>query len=227
TGALSPTSALLAWSDWATHMAVSPGKQSELAWHAFNNGSTLLRQVAESLSKGGTPAVHCVDPLPNDRRFRGEPWQQWPWCVVQQSFLMTERWWLEAARGVRGVDQHHENLIAFGIRQWLDMMSPGNWLATNPVLLQRTAEQGGANLMRGMVNLTEDLKTMASGKPPAGTEDYEVGRNLALTPGKVVLRNGLMELIQYSPATAAVHPEPVLIVPAWIMKYYILDLSPH
>ena len=95
------------------------------------------------------------------------------------------------------------------------------------MVLQRTLQQGGANLLRGALNAADDLQRLAADQGPAGVEDFVVGRDVGITPGKVVLKNRLMELIQYTPTTATVHPEPILIVPAWIMKYYILDLSPH
>jgi polyhydroxyalkanoate synthase len=106
------------------------------------------------------------------------------------------------------------------------MFSPGNLPLTNPVVLQRTLQEHGLNLLRGFSFGLDDLQRASSSHgPAAGTEDFG-RRDLACTPGKVVLHNELIELIQYTPRTAQVHPEPVLIVPAWIMKYYILDLSP-
>ncbi|RIJ42298.1 poly-beta-hydroxybutyrate polymerase, partial [Maribellus luteus] len=110
--------------------------------------------------------------------------------------------------------------------QWLDIASPGNQLMTNPVVLQRTAEQHGANLVRGALHALADFERYLSNAPPPGANDFVPGRDVAVTPGKVVLRNRLIELIQYAPATPAVYAQPILIVPAWIMKYYILDLSP-
>ena len=105
-------------------------------------------------------------------------------------------------------------------------MAPSNFIPTNPDILERTLATGGRNLLAGLNNLVEDWQRTASGKKPVGAEKYVVGKTLAVTPGKVVWRNRLMELIQYAPTTAEVRPEPLLIVPAWIMKYYILDLSP-
>jgi polyhydroxyalkanoate synthase len=125
-----------------------------------------------------------------------------------------------------GVDKHHERLVGFWGRQWLDMFAR-ELFATNPIVLERTAKEGGANLVRGFQYLMEDVHAQLTNKPPAGCEEFQVGRDAAVTAGKVVLRNQLMELIQYAPTTDKVHPEPVLIMPAWIMKYYILDLSPH
>ena len=115
---------------------------------------------------------------------------------------------------MRGVTKQHENVVAFAGRQIMDMVSPSNFIATNPELLERTLAEGGANLGRGLQNFAEDWERAAGGKPPAGSEAYEVGRNVAITPGKVVYRNRLIELLQYAPVTGKVRPEPVLIVPA-------------
>jgi polyhydroxyalkanoate synthase subunit PhaC len=116
-------------------------------------------------------------------------------------------------------------MVKFGARQILDMFAPSNFVPTNPELLKHTLESGGHNLFVGLQHMLEDWERMVSGKKPVGSEAYEVGQQVAASPGKVVFRNRLIELIQYAPATAEVRPEPVLIVPAWIMKYYILDLS--
>jgi polyhydroxyalkanoate synthase len=117
--------------------------------------------------------------------------------------------------------------VEFAARQILDMVAPSNFLLTNPEILNKTFGSGGQNLVKGLRNLFEDWERTIAGKRLVGTENFTVGRDVAVTPGKVIYRNRLIELIQYSPATAEVRPEPVLIVPAWIMKYYILDLSPH
>jgi polyhydroxyalkanoate synthase len=129
--------------------------------------------------------------------------------------------------GVPGVDRHHEQVVAFSAQQVHGIFSPANALVSNPEVLQRTAVTGGLNLLQGFQNWTEDLQRTFRRLPPQGAEAFVPAQSVALTPGKVILRNRLMELIQYAPATATVHPEPVLILSAWIMKYYILDLSQH
>ncbi|MCL4166192.1 UNVERIFIED_CONTAM: hypothetical protein GTU68_016255, partial [Idotea baltica] len=126
---------------------------------------------------------------------------------------------------VEGVTEQHENVVEFAARQILDVFSPSNFPLTNPQVLAQTYSQGGMNLVRGWQNFIEDAARMNAGKKPVGAEAFEVGRNLATAKGKVVYRNRLIELIQYAPTTDTVRPEPILIVPAWIMKYYILDLS--
>jgi polyhydroxyalkanoate synthase len=108
----------------------------------------------------------------------------------------------------------------------LDVTSPANFLLTNPDVLETTIEQGGMNLVRGGLNFWEDQRRSLAGNRPVGADAFQVGRDVGITPGKVVLRNRIMELIQYAPATETVYRQPIMIVPAWIMKYYILDLSP-
>lgn len=225
---ISPQSALLAWLDWASHLAIAPGKQSDLCALALDQASQLAAYLRECLMAGpGEAHACCIEPPAQDRRFAAPEWRRWPFNLWHQAFLLNERWWDAATHGVSGVDRHHENVVAFAARQWLDMLSPGNQLATNPVALKRTFEEGGANLLRGLSYLSENIERQLAELPPAGAENFMIGRDVAATPGKVVLRNRLIELIQYAPTTEKVHPEPILIVPAWIMKYYILDLSPH
>ncbi len=228
TSSVSPIALMLASADWAGHLALSPGKRIELANLALEQMRRLLRYAQEAAAAPpGTPTHECVQPPAQDRRFKAPEWHQWPFNLMHQSFLLTQEWWDAATRGVSGVSRHHEDVVAFTARQLLDMFSPGNFLPTNPLVLRQTLASGGANLVRGAVHAVEDLERSLSGAPPAGADEFVVGRDVAATPGKVVLRNRLIELIQYTPTTAKVHPQPVLIVPAWIMKYYILDLSPH
>ena len=230
TRSLSLISPGLAFTDWALHLALSPGRCAELGTLAQQQarawaGYALQSTQAALTPPGAAQASPPEPPLP-DRRFSAVPWQRWPFDLMQQAFVLQEAWWSEATRGVWGVEKHHAELMHFWTRQWLDMGSPANLPCTNPLVLSRTAEQGGQNFLRGLQDLSDDARRLLAGAPPAGTEAFAAGRNLAMTPGQVVWRNELMELIQYAPQTAQVHAEPLLIVPAWIMKYYILDLAP-
>jgi polyhydroxyalkanoate synthase len=211
--------------DWLAHLAISPGKQMELVENAVRGSARLGMYAVEAATQISTPP--CTEPLPQDRRFQAAEWQHWPYNLIYQSFLLTEQWWQTATTGVDGVAQRNERGVSFTARQFLDVLSPSNYIWTNPEVARTTIVQGGRNLVDGWQNLTEDWRRAITGKPPAGAEQFVVGRNVAITPGKVVFQNRLIELIQYSPTTERVFPEPVLIVPAWIMKYYILDLSPH
>ncbi len=222
---ISPAVLAIAYLDWLVHLAISPGKQAALGEKALRKAIRLSAHVGRCMN--GPIGHPCIEPLPQDRRFAGDAWQSWPFNLVYQSFLLTQQWWYNATTGVPGVSRQTEAMVEFGARQLLDMWSPSNFLATNPEVLQATAREGGANLVRGWMNFMEDWEWTIGGHRPKGVETYRVGRDVAITAGKVVHRNRLMELIQYSPTTQSVHPEPVLIVPAWIMKYYILDLSPH
>ncbi|HJW55983.1 MAG TPA: alpha/beta fold hydrolase [Burkholderiaceae bacterium] len=224
TGAISPASLALAYFDWALHLAESPGKWAKLSEKALRKSIRLGGYVARAAS--GAACEPCIEPLPQDFRFRDEKWQHWPFNVIQQSFLLHQQWWHNVTTGIGGVSPHHEQVVSFVARQLLDIASPVNFLATNPEVLDATVREGGQNLVRGAMNFLEDMERASGMKPPVGAEAFQPGRDVAITPGQVVLRNRLIELIQYTPVTDKVQAEPILIVPAWIMKYYILDLSP-
>ncbi len=224
TAGLSPIALAAAYTDWALHLATAPGKQLQLVEKAAKKTGKLARYAAFCAAHPETPQT-CIDPLPQDKRFRGEAWQTWPWNVIHQSFLLNQQWWHNATTGVDGMTKQHENVVEFAARQMLDVFSPANSIATNPEVLHKTLREGGWNLVRGWQNFMEDALRATNGAKPVGAEAFEVGRNLATSPGQVVYRNHLIELIQYAPTTDTVRPEPILIVPAWIMKYYILDLS--
>lgn len=226
TAGLSPAAMMGAYADWALHLLASPGKMTELAVEAGRN-SLRLGEYATRSALQKDDAEPCVEPLPHDKRFAGEAWQKPPFNLLYQGFLLNQQWWHSATTAVRGVTKQHENVVEFATRQILDVFSPSNYLPTNPELLRKTFEEGGGNLLRGAHNFFEDWGRSITGKGPIGADQFRVGRDVAVTPGKVIFRNRLIELIQYAPATEMVRPEPILIVPAWIMKYYILDLSPH
>ena len=224
---LSPASLAVAYFDWLAHLAIAPGKQAELAQSAGEKAVLFANYLAQQMQQGDDKPECCMHPLPQDRRFKDEGWENWPYNLYQQAFLLTEQWWQETTGSVRGVTRHHADVIPFLTRQLLDMFSPLNFPMTNPHVVKATREEGGMNFIKGAQNFLEDLTRQISQAPPAGTEDYRVGESIAVTKGKVVYRNRLIELIQYAPATEEVYAEPILIVPAWIMKYYILDLSPQ
>ncbi|MCT8177145.1 PHA/PHB synthase family protein [Variovorax sp. CY25R-8] len=205
-GGMSPAAWMLAWSDWVLHFATQPGRNAQIALHQAPPPARLRA---------------------HDSRLGADEWTAWPFSMYREAFETTGHRLLEMVRGVPGVDRHHEQLVAFMVRQWLEMVSPANIFATNPQVLQRTAATCGVNLATGAALGVEDFARGALGLPPAGTEAFRPGHEVAITPGKVILRNELIELIQYAPTTSTVHAEPVLIVSAWIMKYYVLDLSPH
>lgn len=219
-GGVSPHAFIEAWSDWAQHLARSPGRQLELAEHAQQN---LLKVMALAASPGGAPPFV---PKPYDKRFAHPGWQTFPFQLWQQGFLAVQDWWDQATEPMRGLRPEDADRTRFLARQTLDVLSPSNQPLLNPEIIAETVKTGGRNLTEGAAHFLEDaVKTLTSRHDPP-PEGYRIGTDLACTPGQVVFRNDLMELIQYAPQTPQVQARPVLIVPAWIMKYYILDLSP-
>ena len=225
TAGLSPITILQAFSDWGHHLAFAPGKQLQLTAKAARKYVRLFDYAVRSA--GDRDAAPAIEPLPQDRRFADPAWQQPPFNLLSQAFLLNQQWWHAATTGVGGVGSHHEDMVEFTARQMLDILAPTNFLTTNPVLQRKIVETGGQCLVDGFRHLIEDMQHLVRGLPPAGTDAFRVGETVATARGKVVYRNRLIELIQYAPTTDTVRPEPILIVPAWIMKYYILDLSPE
>jgi polyhydroxyalkanoate synthase len=204
TGGRSPVTAMEAWLDWASHLAMSPGKQIDLCLRAATAGARLATPPATTGSSTGLSST-------------------WFYDWLQTAHSASWDWWRNATTGVRGVSERHEQLLGARIGEMFQAASPANSLLTNPALQRATLERGGMNLVDGAKNFATDH---IGPKPPA-SDTFVVGKTLAITPGKVIFRNRLIELIQYEPTTPTVHPEPILIVPAWIMKYYILDLRPQ
>ncbi|SCU74537.1 Poly-beta-hydroxybutyrate polymerase domain-containing protein [Cupriavidus necator] len=219
TGGVSPATLWLAGLDWAVHLAVSPGKQYVLVLQS-------LRHMQDWLM-GSPPALGAA----GDPRFSDADWERWPFGWLRDTFLGTQSFWHEAITGLHGVSPHHENIVNFMARQCTDMLSPSNFWWLNPEVLSAAAETGGANFIAGGGQWLDDHRHILAGFAPGDSRrrclPQRVGRDVATTPGQVVYRNALFELIQYAPQTSAVWREPVLIVPSWILKYYILDLSPH
>jgi len=226
TAGLAPTAFTTAWADWAMHLALSPAKRRELQRHAMARANDTWTFALRALA--GAP-VSPVDGFAGnpDRRFAAEAWSQFPFNVYARAYQNNLALMNEAVRDVSGVTDYHAQLLEFAVRMLLDATSPSNYLASNPELLALTQSEQGQNLVRGFKHVIEDIGRTLKGGAPAGAEEFEVGKTVAVTPGKVVFRNELIELIQYEPTTKEAYAEPILMVPAWIMKYYILDLSPR
>ncbi|QOR38082.1 polyhydroxyalkanoic acid synthase [Billgrantia diversa] len=224
TAGITPAGLASVYFEWLVHLMLSPGKQLELGEKYTRKLMRFGQYLSRQALKPGAGA--CIEPLEQDRRFSGEAWQRWPYNLIYQSFLLTQQWWHNATSDVDGLSPDSERVVNFITRQMLDRYSPSNSPWLNPEVVGTTLATGGQNLVVGWQHFLEDWERAVSGKPPVGAEAFRVGRNLAITPGKVVYRNRLIELIQYAPTTKQVFAEPVLIVPAWIMKYYILDLTP-
>ncbi len=222
-GGASPAATASLLSDWAWHLISAPDKQLSLAHKAQQNWIDWLTYF----SKGCLPGAdeQPIAPAKSDRRFRDNAWAKPPFAAWAQAFLLAEDFADHATSDVPGLSPANAAAMTFLARQMMDAFAPSNFLLTNPEALNRTAKVAGANLVSGWATLLNDCQAqlrLSKSRPPV-----QIGRDIAVTKGKVVYRNHLMELIQYEPVTETVHAEPLLIVPAWIMKYYIMDLSPE
>jgi len=225
TGGLSPHAMIDAWSDWAMHLGRAPGRQLELMERWRANALKLMQFAsAQALDQ---PAEKPFKPGPYDTRWSHQGWDKPPFSLWQQGFLATQDWWHAATSELRGLRRQNADRTGFMMRQLLDTVSPSNFPLGNPEILDKTLATGGRNLIDGAARCADDARHILAQEHRPVPKEFALGKALACTPGAVVYRNDLMELIQYSPTTSDVQAEPVLIVPAWIMKYYILDLSPE
>lgn len=213
---LTPAGITQVFTAWASQLSLSPGRLAELATFPVHHAQDAMERIAKD-------GLSCS----SDPRFRDEKWCQWPWRFYAECFRFQEEFGELATQDISGLSPAHQRTMGFIMRQMLDAASPHNFIATNPVLAEKTWESGGVNLFHGAMNAAEDVRRQLAAEPPVGMENFVVGENLATAEGSVVFRNALIELIQYTPTTKSVYKEPVLILPAWIMKYYILDLSPQ
>jgi polyhydroxyalkanoate synthase len=214
-----------AFLEMTARMMADPAKllQSQLnLWQAHMDlwQSATRRMLGEDTTPAATPAA-------DDRRFKDAAWQENQlFDFIKQSYLLTARWMQQTVRNVDGLDDKTSKKVDFYTRQFVDAMAPSNFVLTNPEVLRTTVESGGENLLKGLEHLLEDLER-GKGKlhiKMTDLEAFRIGENIALTPGKVIYQNDLMQLLQYTPTTPKTYRRPLLIMPPWINKYYILDL---
>ena len=188
----------------------------------------LWQQGAQRL-QGEEPAEPVAEPAPDDRRFRDPAWtESWVFDHLKQSYLLTAACMQSTVANLQGLDETDAAKLAFYTRQFVDALAPTNFLATNPAALKEIAETRGENLLSGLRNVLDDLECNEGRFGPRMSDEghFTLGETIATTPGKVVYQNDLMQLIQYAPGTETVFRRPLLIVPPWINKYYVLDLRP-
>ncbi|MEO0938789.1 MAG: alpha/beta fold hydrolase [Pseudomonadota bacterium] len=225
TAGVSPYSIMATWMDWAVHLGRSPGRQLELAERAMTNAAKVGHYATQlALSANPEPPF---SPRRQDHRFTYPDWQKAPFTLWQQAFFATQDWWQAATEPMPGIAARDAERAQFQVRQALDLFSPSNNPVLNPEIIRKTQETKGRNLIDGAAHFREDVLHTLLQDRQAAPDGFEIGKDIACTPGKVVFRNHLFELIQYTPTTDQVQAEPILFVPAWIMKYYILDLSPE
>ena len=207
---------------------VDPGSIVKQQYELWSDLGLLWQRTAIRILSN-TPAEPVIEPAKQDKRFRKELWVQNPFFDhAKQWYLLWSRFFESSVHSIKGIDPHTQHKTEFYTRQFVSALSHTNFVMTNPTVLNATIEARGENLLRGFRNLVEDLER-GGGRLSLKMSDVEAfrfGENIANTPGKVVFQNELMQLIQYEPSTTTVQRCPLLIVPPWINKFYILDLKP-
>ncbi len=201
--------------------------------HVWANYSDFVQEYTQLMAATtlkfwgrGQKVEPVITPEKGDKRFSAPDWQQNAiFDALKQSYLLAATAMLKSASEVEGLDEEQERKLAFYLRQFLDAISPTNYAFTNPQVIHEIIQTGGQNLVTGMEHLLRDLN--AGQMKMTDTDAFAPGRNLAITPGQVIYRNKLIELIQYAPTTDTVYATPLLFIPPWINKYYILDMQPQ
>ena len=216
-----------AFMEMTTRLMANPAKLVQAQLGFWQDYMSLWQNAARRIM--GIDSQPVIEGDPKDRRFKDDAWKENEvFDFIRQSYLLSARYVQDVVKQAEGLDSHTAQKVDFYSRQFVDAMSPSNFLLTNPEVLRKTAETGGENLLRGLNNLLADLER---GKGElrikmTDTDAFRIGENIAVTPGKVVYQNDLMQLIQYTPTTEKVLKRPLLIIPPWINKFYILDLRP-
>lgn len=213
------------WRKFTNTMGHNPGSLVDEHMQFWQKQMQLWQNTLMKLS--GKQADQVITPEKGDNRFNDEEWSNNPiFDFLKQSYLLTVDSMMNSISAAEGLDEKTRQRLSFFTRQWLNAIAPSNYIWSNPEILRLTQESGGQNLIQGLKQLVEDMEKSADALNirMTDTSAFRVGDNIATTPGKVVLRNRMMELIQYTPTTKKVHKRPLLIVPPWINKFYILDL---
>ena len=208
-------------------MLTDPERLVEAQVALWQNYAKLWENTARRMA--GEEVEPAVTPEPGDRRFTDDTWSENPlYDHIKQSYLLASKFMLSTVRETEGLDAHTAHKVDFYTRQFIDALAPTNFAMTNPEVARRTVETGGENLVQGLSNMLEDLERGQGQLRVRMTdlEKFKLGENVAVTPGKVVFENDLMQLLQYAPTTETVRKRPLLVMPPWINKYYILDLRP-
>ncbi len=225
--AMDPLNIGAAFMEMTHRMMADPAKLVQAQMTLWQDYMRLWQTTAQRMM--GQEAEPVAAPERGDRRFKHPEWDENElFDFVKQSYLLTARWMQTTVKDVEGLDDKTAQKVDFYTRQFVDAMAPSNFLMTNPEVLRETMESGGENLVKGLHNLLDDLER-GKGRlkiKMTDVEAFKLGENIALTPGKVVYQNELMQLIQYAPTTEEVYKRPLLIIPPWINKFYILDLRP-
>ncbi len=216
-----------AFTELSNHLMQQPTKLIEAQVKFFQNLSQLCQNTSAKLL--GQEVEPVVKPDPSDKRFKADEWAEIAvFDFVKQAYLLVSKTVQQAVQEVEGLDEKTAEKVEFYTKQFVDSLAPTNFVSSNPTVLKHTLETGGENLIRGMKNMLEDLQR-GKGELRIKMTDlqaFELGRNIGATPGAVVYQNDLIQLIQYTPTTETVHQTPLMIVPPWINKFYILDLKP-
>src|SRR6185295_8188575 len=214
-----------AFMELAAQMLTNPAKLAESQMNLWWDYMNLWQGSMLRLMGGNVTPV--VVPAQGDKRFKHEDWHEhFLFDYIKQSYLITARWMHDQVASVEGLDDQTKKKVDFFTRQYIDALAPSNFALTNPEVFRETVASGGQNLVKGLNNLLDDIDR-GGGQLKISMTDakaFELGVNIATTPGKVVFQNELMQLIQYEPTTKKVWKRPLLVVPPWINKYYILDL---
>jgi polyhydroxyalkanoate synthase len=226
--ALDPLNLTGTFLDFTAKLMADPEKLVQAQMALWQDYAKLWQATADRMM--GKPAEPVIETPKGDKRFNDAAWRDEAiFDHVKQSYLLASRWLMGLPKEATGLDEHTRKKVEFHVKQFVDAMAPTNFVATNPQVLKATMESGGENLVKGLRNVLEDLQR-GHGKLAIRQTDmevFEVGRNVATSPGKVVFQNEMMQLLQFTPSTPEVYERPLLIVPPWINKFYILDLKPE